>query len=180
MKKYFPRKGLSDAMLAITVASTSFSLLFLNLPIYGIGPNVWELSSPQFDYSPENRRAIDDINHLIPKDAAVSAQVNILPHLKARFEMYPFPLLRNSSYVVLNFVLPFKNSVNVIGVPFGTSGINYFSNAEQMMHDPEWGVVYCTKLWVVLEKGAPDNPELHQNAIEALDKVRTLYRDMRT
>jgi len=178
IKKYVRKKKIKDAMLEIVVASLCFSCLYLNLPTYEMGRNLWELTSPRFDYTPENRDSIDAINRLIPEDASVSAQANILPQLKPRFSMVPYPLVQNASFVVLNFSLPFTYALSVLGVPFGTASDNYFSHTENLMHDPQWGVIYYSNRWLVMQKNTPDKANARQAASEGLIKLKEESQDV--
>ena len=178
--KYFPAKKKSnDIMLAVVVASTCFSYMQLALPFSEMG-NVWELSAPQFDYSPADRKAIDDINALIGPDASVSAQVNILPHLKPRFDMSPYPLATgNADTIIVQLAFPFKRALSVMGIPYSVSGSTYFSNVESLLHNPNWSVVYYSNRWLVLQKNAADNPANRTAALQGLASLTQEYEQVK-
>ena len=177
---YFPAKKKSnDMMLAVVVAAVCFSYMQLALPFSEMG-NIWELSSPQFDYSPADRKAIDDINALIGPDASVSAQINILPHLKPRFDMSPYPLATgNADTIILQLAFPFKRALSVMGIPYSVSGSTYFSNAESLLHNPDWGVVYYSNRWVVLQKNTADNAANRTAALQALASLTQEYEQVK-
>ena len=178
--KYFPAKKKSnDIMLAVVVASTCFSYMQLALPFSEMG-NVWELSAPQFDYSPADRKAIDDINALIGPDASVSAQVNILPHLKPRFDMSPYPLATgNADTIIVQLAFPFKRALSVMRIPYSVSGSTYFSNVESLLHNPNWSVVYYSNSWLVLQKNAADNPANRTAALQGLASLTQEYEQVK-
>jgi uncharacterized membrane protein len=174
-RRTIPSGKSGDVMLALVVASSCFSLLFSNLPTQMMGRNIWELSSPKLDYNAEDKTAIAAINKLIPPDAAVSAQANILPHLAARFEAVPYPFRGNASYIVLHLALPFHYSLSVLGVPYGTQGDNYLSKTEALMDNRAWGIVYCSNRWVVIQQHAKDTTHCRQSVLAEFEQFKEEY-----
>lgn len=186
LKTYFRQKKAGDMVLAIVVATICFSNMHMALPFSALG-NIWELSATQFDYTPDNRKAIEDINALIPADAPVSAQLNILPHLRLRYKMNIYPdvtidsksINHDSEYIVLHLSSPFQSSLYVISIPFKIEGGEFFELVESLLHDPKWGVVYSSGRWVVLKKDAGENPTQSASALNALSMLKKEYNDMK-
>jgi len=174
IKKYVPEKKTNDVMLALVVASTCYAYIQLALPVSDMS-NVWELSAPQFAYAQTDRKAIDDINALIGKDAPVAAQANILPHLHPRFEMFPYPLATgNANRIVLHLAFPFTHALSLLGIPYSVANPTYFSSVESLLHDPAWGVAYYSNRWLVMQRNAPDKAS-RKDALEGYAKLREDY-----
>ncbi len=179
LKRYVRPYKMNDAMLPLLVASAGFAYVQLALPFSEMG-NVWELSSPRFDYTAENRKAIDEINHLIPKEAAVAAQINVLPHLLPRLEMYPYPSPNgNAQYVVVHFRFPFEHALGIMGIPYGSTSGNYFAAMDTLIADPKWGVVYEASRWVVLRKDVPSDSAALARAQKGLEDVKNEFHTVR-
>lgn len=54
----------------------------------------------------DHRRALAEAIEQIPDDASVSAQGTLLPHLSQRREVWEFPDIRDSDYVIVDAALP--------------------------------------------------------------------------
>jgi hypothetical protein len=169
-------------MLPITVAMAGFAYAQLALP-FSEGGNVWELGSPRISYADNDLYALSSINAIIPKDAPLAAQVNVLPHLPIRENMLPYPLEHEDpkvQYIVLKLSFPFTRSLSVMGLPYGTSSRFYFSHVESLLHDHNWGVVFAQDRWVVLKRGAVSDAQAQKNALLDYDKLQEEYQTVRT
>jgi len=165
----------NDALLPIVVLMVSYSYLQLALPFSESG-NTWEFTSPRLSYTPEDRRALDTIHAMIPADSIVSAQHNVLPHLRPQYAMYPFPdKFADSSLIVLHLHFPYTNALTIFGTPFGSLGDRYFAKVEGLFANPAWGIVLADHRWVVLKKNAPDAVNARKEATEALAQARQEY-----
>jgi len=172
------RVSRNDILLAVVVTSCCWSYMLVALPLSDMG-NVWEFAAPRYDYTPEDKIAVERINALVPHTVPVSSQNNILPHLAIRYKMYLYPLATNdANFIVLNLAFPYKRALTILGTPYGADG-SFFSNVDYSLHDPDWSVVYYFNRWVVLQKGGVDNPKAHQDAIDALGKLRDEYQLVR-
>lgn len=171
----------NDMMLPITVAVAVFAFHQTALPFSEFG-NVWELSKPRFTYADNDLYALSGINAIIPKDAPVSAQMNVLPHLRVRETMISYPLDKHNPkivYVVLKLQFPFESALSVMGLPYGVSSGSYFSNVEELLQSDEWGVIFYADRWVVLKRNTPDDTAAHAGAADALEKLKNEYQLVR-
>ena len=172
-------KKAGDVMLALVMGTFCFNMLFTALP-YSLMGNLWEFSTPRFDYTAENRKALEEINRLIPKDAPVSAQMNVLPHLQSRLKLIPYPELSyDSQYIVLHLSTPFKKARYVVGMPFSWEGTVYLGIVDELLADKHWGVIYVKDRWVVLQKDAKSSSQNQAAARDALSKITEEYNELK-
>ena len=145
------------------------------LPITQQG-NVWEFSTPRLRLLPEDAQALKEIEKLIPPQAYVSAQNNIIPHLKPRLGMFHFSnVISGAHYIVLNTNLPpFKKNISVFGAPYSETIGSYVRAAKQVVSDPRWAPIYYTNHWLVLQKDGKDNAEFRIQALSELAAVEAL------
>ena len=165
-----------DTLLAVSILSLFFSYTQLALPLPGMR-NIWEFSSPRLTYTPADAKALESINGMIPADVQVSAQMNVIPHLSLRYEMYPFPQkFADSQYIVLQLRFPYRRATSIFGTPYAIDGNEYFLAVEQLLTDPAWGITLAENRWVVLEKHGADAPNARQTAMEWLAKTKAEYQ----
>lgn len=184
IKTYFNgrlRFNSNDIMLPITVAIAGFAYAQLALP-FSEGGNAWELGAPKFHYADNDLYALYSINAIIPKDATIAAQINVLPHLTIRENMIPYPLDHDDpkvQYIVLKLSFPFTNALSLMGLPYGGSSSFYFSRVEALLNDKKWGIVLSQDRWVVLKRGAASDPKAHEDSLLDFDKLKNEYHVVR-
>jgi uncharacterized membrane protein len=172
----------NQILTATTVAMLGFAYTMLVLPLSSFG-DIWEVSSPKFSYNEEDRKALSEIEKLIPPDAPVASQITVLPHLKVRYKMTPFPMsFDNADYIVLRLVIPFKrdhwrHGFNMIMLTYGSPMGYYFYNIESIFQHAKWGVVYYSDRWMVFQKDVPGDPELKERALAAVKAEEQECRD---
>ena len=174
------RFSVNDVLLPITVMIACYSFMQTSLP-FSDTSNVWEFSAPHYDYAAADRESVDAINGIIPKDAPVAAQINVLPHLKPRLLMTPFPFTEKADYVVLNLRFPFEHALNILGIPYGITGSLYFAQTEALLRDKRWSIIYYDNRWVVAkrESKVKDNGNARKQALDGLNSLRGEYAVVR-
>ncbi|MBL4709498.1 MAG: DUF2079 domain-containing protein, partial [Flavobacteriales bacterium] len=80
-----------------------------------------------------NNELIFEKLKLVPKDAPVSAEGNILPHLSLREKIYTFPTVADADYIVLlpndHFTYPLEKS-------------DFLSRVERFRQNKDWAIEY--------------------------------------
>ena len=167
------------------IAASAIFCVFLSfsktaLPI-STENDLWEFSSPQLHYREEDSNALAEIHALIPVEAIVSAQNNILPHLAPRVRMYHFPEhVDDAEYIVLYTGFPYQRHYKVFGSPYSAPGPQYFDRAFNVLKDTAWGVIYYHSDWLVLKRNASDAVDLRTLANEKLQKTQQHYLRMKS
>lgn len=145
--------------------------------------NIWEFSTHKFSLSASDAAATDRIQQIIG-DASISAQSNILPHIKVRSEMYLFPNnLDKADYVLLKLSIPFYLRSNVFSIPYYNEYTDiYFSSLYRMLDDKNFSIVFYEDNWLLFKRGAQAKNSLTNKVktdienlitkIESLDKRR--------
>jgi uncharacterized membrane protein len=138
--------------------------------------NIWDLSAPKFAYLPGDAAARNAIDRMVPHDAAIAAQDNMLPHLSPRFRMYHFPAqLGDAQYVLLHTGFPFSKPYQGFGAPYSVSGKAYFTAAMALLADRNWGVAHYEHGWLLLERGHAGSDALKRQAQQALIATQAHY-----
>lgn len=169
------RFSTNDLVLPIVVVTAIFAYLKVALPFSPTG-NVLEFSSPRFQYETADARAIDAIEAMIPEDATLAAQMNVLPHFHPRYWMMPFPGTSDKpDYIVLQLKFPYRRALSVFGNPFGDRAATFIEHADALLHNDQWAVVYYADRWVLLQKGGTDHKAQHKQALDGLEQLRAEF-----
>jgi len=158
--------------LAMTLASLAMSYKFV------VDANNWERSSPRLTLSQDDQHALQSINRIIPENAAVSGQFNVLPHVKMREQLYLFPNIANADYIVLHTAFLFHKPEEVFDLPYGMPPKDYFNTVKIIFADQQWHVLFYENNWVVFAKLSPEDADARSQAIQALSAAETHYNDL--
>jgi uncharacterized membrane protein len=178
LKNYYGNEG-KLKRIDIIIGSMAFAgFLFYTqtaLPITDEG-NLWEFSSPRLAYTEADKSALDAINKVVPSNAPVSAQNNVLPHLPPRYKMYQFPdAMGKADYIVLHTGFPFERQYKVLGAPYSVPGVRYFRATWKLLDSPDWGIVLYDNDWLVVKKGAATDPATLSSVKLALSQSEDHY-----
>jgi uncharacterized membrane protein len=83
---------------------------------------------------------------LIPRQAAVSAQSNLYPHVAQRTKAYLFPAINDAEYIFLD----------VTSTPFPVSLDDLFRQAQQLVRSGEYSVLAARDGYLLLRRGAAE------------------------
>ncbi|MDO8673486.1 MAG: DUF2079 domain-containing protein [Dehalococcoidia bacterium] len=70
--------------------------------LFSPGPFAQRFRPDKYAMDEHAQQGIDIIQNMIPPNASVSAQTDLVPHLSHRIEIYMFPYLHNADYVLLD------------------------------------------------------------------------------
>lgn len=140
--------------------------------------NVWEFSTPKLGYASQDATALEALNAMLPPDAPVSAQNNVLPHIALRRTLYHFPdRIEGAGFIALHTGFPFNGHAHVFGAPYSSSTPDaYLAAARKYLADPQWGVVFYEHDWLLLEKGKAGNDASRKAALERLAETEAHIR----
>lgn len=127
----------------IVVASLSFIILFLNLYLLPAFP-LWKLTKTDYWHRTQSDKDGYDALSIIPRDASVTAQANIVPHLSHRRNLFlirPVLFVPDSEYIVASSQLgpyPFPAYKDIE---------DYLSSRQE-----DYSTVFDRGGWVVLKR----------------------------
>jgi uncharacterized membrane protein len=160
----------------VVIISIPYSYALSSLPFAGM-PNLWERAlMPQLSYKSDDIEALAAIHGLIPSEASVSAQNNIVPHMPIQSKLFQFPnRYEDVDFVVLQLRFPFQYVQDVFGSPYEISGEKYFTAVDKLFSQREWGIVLSKNDWVVLKRHGKDSAEAREKSLKALANVKVHY-----
>jgi uncharacterized membrane protein len=115
----------------------------------------------------EHHRIGREVLRDIPRDAAVSAQMSLNPHLSQRRWVFVFPEFEQAEYVALDISAPCDSSFEASLEAVTSAGAGYYSGDPSITHmhyqrqvsdllnDADFGVVQARDGFLVLKRGAP-------------------------
>lgn len=138
--------------------------------------NLWEFSTPRLTYNEKDRAALNAMNRLIPPDAPLAGQNNVLPHLPPRYKIFHYPeSIGDAEFLALYTDFPFQKSDMMLGAPYSVEGFKYFNATKRIFDNTEWGVIFYQDDWLLLKRNAISDPVLRTQAIRKLQKTQDHY-----
>jgi hypothetical protein len=82
---------------------------------------------------------------MLPKDAAISAQSQLIPHLALRKKIYQFPIINDADYIIF--------SPNEGNYPLTTK--DFSIKIEDLINSRQWKISYTDAQLTILKKIKP-------------------------
>ncbi|MDX1974971.1 MAG: DUF2079 domain-containing protein [Rickettsiales bacterium] len=139
--------------------------------------NMWETDRMTLAYSPQDQQALTHINAILASDTAITAQDNILPHIKLGLNRHSFPnAMSSSEYMILKIDFMLTRSTTIMGAPYSVRAPVYFEYVEKLLAQKQWGIAYYQGDWFLLKKGTADISGGRDAARKALVNAQKQYK----
>jgi len=172
----FARKiTLKPADILVTMLVTACIMSYVLLAV----KNLWGFEAPHPQMQSQDRSALDAIEHIIPENAMLAAQSNVLPHLKIgrQFSVFPYGT-KNTQYIVLRVDYPYQTPIDYFNTLYGLQPEIYFEAVKAVFQDREWHVIFYDNKWVVFGKTEIENADARLKALQTLTTTQARYEGM--
>ena len=156
----FKRWFSDDALLRKIFLILIFISTLLASVLYGLTPLSTKYALSDFMPTSQHAKAIIEVKKIIPRDASLSVQHNLGPHLSERKEVYRFPLKKDEvEYILVDQVDPYRNNKKQIfqfGYALQMNLKEWREKIDELKKSPDFEIVYENDGYILFKNNKPE------------------------